>query len=462
MDFQPTIKVMAAAVEGKGVVGHAEEGTWNDKRAATCRVEANCAPEVEKEVEEEDIDIDIALFQLRGHRAGGGTQQTREERTTVMDDTSDAAFLSYLAKWGKAYPDKDEHMKRRNIFTSSLLEIVEHNKNPTRTWTKGLTRFADLSNEERLAYTGGGYTRDRRSGSAGGHATVAEIMTREWPMFDEASNSHITLPTSIDWRKEATVRVRDQGRCGSCWVHAAVATMEFQLKMNHSKAVKGQNLMEVDSSDPDLSINELVSCTTNPKKCGGTGGCEGATETIAFDYVKKNGIVTDADDPYEASAGHDCLENPKKPVVGIESYKLLPENGKVALMRAVAQHGPVAVSIDAGPLALYNSGVISNCPMDDNVDVNHAVTLIGWGSTRSGGRPIDYWTLMNSWGPNWGENGHFRLQRHSEEPCGWDKTPQDGSECAVEFGGRAKVKVCGECGVLSSSAHPIGTHLLTM
>jgi len=29
-----------------------------------------------------------------------------------------------------------------------------------------------------------------------------------------------------------------------------------------------------------------VDCAPNPKKCGGTGGCEGATAEVAMDYVQ--------------------------------------------------------------------------------------------------------------------------------------------------------------------------------
>ena len=46
---------------------------------------------------------------------------------------------------------------------------------------------------------------------------------------------------------------------------------------------------------------ELVDCVPNPKKCGGTGGCDGATQPMGFEYVAQYGIATEASYPYTAT-----------------------------------------------------------------------------------------------------------------------------------------------------------------
>merc|ERR1711862_327436 len=54
-----------------------------------------------------------------------------------------------------------------------------------------------------------------------------------------------------------------------------------------------------------------------------------------------------------------------------------------------------------------------------------------------------------------GEHGYIRLQRHGEgqEPCGTDKSPQDGDACE---GDKTPRTYCGECGILSASSYPTG------
>ena len=60
---------------------------------------------------------------------------------------------------------------------------------------------------------------------------------------------------------------------------------------------------------------------------------------------------------------------------------------------------------------LYTGGVID----DDSCDpayLDHGVTLVGYGNDEG-----DYWIVKNSWGPDWGEDGYFRMAR-GKGTCG--------------------------------------------
>jgi len=136
--------------------------------------------------------------------------------------------------------------------------------------------------------------------------------------------------------------------------------------------------------------------------------------------------------------------------LGITGWRKLAENKVEPLLLALAEEGPVVVSVAAGSgWSMYSSGVMNSCPKD--AVINHAVVLTGYGSDAG----KLYWQIQNSWGPEWGEKGFIRMlrrdTREENEYCGWDKSPQEGTACK---GGPDKVRVCGTCGVLYDSVVP--------
>jgi len=51
---------------------------------------------------------------------------------------------------------------------------------------------------------------------------------------------------------------------------------------------------------------------------------------------------------------------------------------------------------------------LADCP-DDEMSVNHAVTLVGYGVDKDSG--LKYWLIKNSWGTEWGDAGYFKIER---------------------------------------------------
>ncbi len=127
----------------------------------------------------------------------------------------------------------------------------------------------------------------------------------------------------------------------------------------------------------------------------------------------------------------------------------LKENDHDELMDAVANKGPISISVDASDWSDYEIGIFDGCDYKQNMDVNHAVVLVGYGSENG----EDYWLVRNSWGTYYGEDGYIRVKREKETICGVDKTPWDGSACK---GDKKPRTVCGMCGILSESSYPTG------
>ena len=122
-------------------------------------------------------------------------------------------------------------------------------------------------------------------------------------------------------------------------------------------------------------------------------------------------------------------------------------------MNAIARVGPVVISVDASTWHSYSSGIFNGCNQVSS-DINHAVTLVGYGEENG----QKYWTVRNSWSPSWGEKGYIRLARSDSDDtnCATDTTPQDGSACA---GDTAPVTTCGTCGILYDTCYPTGAAL---
>eukprot|EP00128_Syssomonas_multiformis_P010099 Colp12_sorted_trinity150504_noHs@8131 len=223
--------------------------------------------------------------------------------------------------------------------------------------------------------------------------------------------------------------VRDQGSCGSCWAFGAVEAMSDRVCI----ASKGK--IQV-----DISAQELLSC------CGLTCGmgCNGGYPSGAWRYFAKSGLVTgglyNSDDgcqPYTIPACEHHVDGPLPQCnstlfatpkcsktcrsgyansftsdlhFGASSYSV---SSKVSeIQKEIMTNGPVegAFSVYAD-FPTYKSGVYQH--VTGSSLGGHAIKILGWG-TENG---VDYWLVMNSWNPTWGDKGFFKIRRGVNE-CG--------------------------------------------
>jgi len=296
-----------------------------------------------------------------------------------------------------------------------------------------VNHFADYTPEEHNSLLG--YRR------VGGWAAAGESDSGEGSSFLQIRDHE--LASTADWRSlSSSSFLRDQGACGSCWAVAAAGALEMHAELKGSVPRK-------------VSANQLVDCTPNPQNCGGTGGCKGATSELAFKYAAQHGLADEEDYRYLDADGttRACTATSLQPSVTVGSYRRLPTNKLLPLLKAVSTQGPVVVSVDADKWAMYSSGVFDSCSR--NATVDHAVVLVGYGHDKVAQK--NYWMIRNSWGPRWGESGYIRIQRHNSDRgaagyCGTDFDSKKGVGCD---GDPAQIPVCGMCGILSDSSYPI-------
>lgn len=248
---------------------------------------------------------------------------------------------------------------------------------------------------------------------------------------------------------------RNQGKCGSCWAISAAEAVEVQLKR------AGHNVRP--------SAQALVDCVPNPQHCGGTGGCDGATGELAYEFMQKHGIPLEADLPYRKTSildlsspdtvscqmKPDDMTYPSKLRVILDGWESKPTNQALGLKQAIVEEGAAVVAVDASDWFDYSKGVYDGCAKD--AVLGHAVLAKGFGKDDESGKK--FWLIQNSWSPGWGEQGDIRLLRHDtdDEWCGTDNEPKKGLGCD---GGPPSVPVCGMCGVLFDPLVPKGVKLV--
>lgn len=372
----------------------------------------------------------------------GGSSAAVLRLKTSLDSYS---FEEFARDFGRSYASgSDEYSLRLELFQADMAEVRAtniRNSKEGRLWKAGVHPFMDWSLGERRALNGykPNHANGRRGSGliqSGAHAFGRLNRTRGALDTDD-------LGTSGGLGPEAGPRMRNQGNCGSCWAISAVEAIEAQLQRT--------------GSDASVSAQALIDCVPNPQHCGGTGGCDGATGELAYSFVRDYGIPVEADMPYSAKT-EQCPENPLSgPMpasqrVRVSGWNALPSNQAKPLMQALVTEGPAVVAVDGNNWFNYDSGVFDSC--DKDAMLGHAVLAKGFGQDAG----HDYWLIQNSWGRQWGEEGHIRLLKRADDDnwCGMDKSPKEGVGCD---GGPAEVRVCGTCGVLYDSLVPQGVRL---
>lgn len=300
----------------------------------------------------------------------------------------DEHWDTFKQLYKKSY-SPEEDSKRKLIFDENVRRISVHNlENDVRlnTYRLGINNYTDYTEEEFNELFN--WLPDK--------SLEAECNSTD---TTGSSSCDIPLPTSVDYRNlKMVTSVKDQGPCSNGYAYAAAGAMEALWKKKEGEL-------------HSLSIKELTECS----KPEGNLGCKGGTVVNALKYILRNeGVDREIPYPFKNKVGP-CSDVNKGYRASCSSMKVVPCGDEEALKRAVAYHGPVAVTIDAHlpEFHLYRSGIFKTAECKPNL-ASHSLLVVGYG-TEDG---VDYWLLKNSYGKSWGDYGYMMMARGNNNQCG--------------------------------------------
>lgn len=348
-------------------------------------------------------------------------------------------FEQYQADHGKVYRTVEEAAHRKESFEKNMAKIRAVNAEPGTTWRAGVNKFTDWSEAEMKNYNKAKFEK---------HTELEKEFDK---VHGAPPRDAPPMPRDVDWRNGGIVGpVRDQGQCGSCWAHSTAETISSYYNIQTNTTTM-------------FSVGQTASCL--PESAG--NGCGGGLPVRAFkalrDLAANNkgpkilqtlteewtypystemyfwdmaNATKDVNCKYEAchtkcQVLSDIWEgSPRTPVfnaAGVSGVGVVDSNhpqGTAAVMKTLADVGPLSIGVAAGDWYLYETGVFKNNATNGvraEWQLDHAVVMAGYGYDEEADE--NFWLVKNSWSTGWGEGGYIRLWRAKdgeEEPCSPD------------------------------------------
>ncbi len=237
------------------------------------------------------------------------------------------------------------------------------------------------------------------------------------PLLED--NTKNPLPESASLQKYAPA-VGNQGKQGSCvaWSSAYAARSILESARTGEP---GENV----KFSPSFLYNQI-----------GLDGCEGSYIERAMEYMTKQGSLPYKDFPY---SDQDCSNQPGPDLkqqasqFKMRGFNRLSMGDRTdvidlnAIRQNLSQGAPVAIGMMVGPSFMQDmmgKDLWQPAPGDQSMQGfgGHAMCVCGYDDKKYGGAFL----LMNSWGPEWGNNGfawvrygdfrHFVREAYGLEP----------------------------------------------
>jgi len=230
-----------------------------------------------------------------------------------------------------------------------------------------------------------------------------------------------SFPQEWDWSaafgKDYLEPVMDQADCGSCYAASSMRmlTARHKIRQNDTEALP-------------WSINFPLFCSEYNQ------GCKGGFGILTAKWSRDVGLLPANCMRYN-TAGSCKLECDLSSLKGkrfrAANHRYVGSwygNASLDEMKSeLYNNGPLVVGFepDEGFMfyseGIYKSTAVAKAPSPGQEweQVDHAVLIVGWG-VENGQR---YWRVQNSWGPDWGEDGFFRIAMGTNE-AGIESIPE--------------------------------------
>ena len=216
----------------------------------------------------------------------------------------------------------------------------------------------------------------------------------------QLSYSSSSLPSNFDsylnWPGLISP-LTNQGQCSSSWAVATTAVLSDRASIARRKTI-------------NLSSESLLSCSF---MIGDR--CQIRQVEEAWTHLRRKGAWSVNCQKGIHSCQSTCPRIKALPAynVGRGNTASRPQRREEDIMHELLTQGPVqAVMQIFSDFFMYDGGIYhkTNTAMNTLVGY-HAVRIVGWGQD---GR-VKYWKVANSWGPSWGEEGFFRINKGQNE-----------------------------------------------